>query len=520
MRNILLLLLFFGTFSTVFAQTTVQVKVTVTNSADQQNPKVNEIVSKVNLKDLKTAMEANYSLQNRESLTVHLAFYDKSYIGKLTLKNENLLTEDQYVTHWKSNHPTGNHILFLFVKRKDNADFEFGTLDVSPEMEDNHLFTEVMNFIRANLSGSPMQRVEKGTKYLANAIRPVWDKDDVKKGQALALVGEDRYKIHHFNFFNNQWAGSSLLTLEPLSSITNGMIKINSFRSQTRTVIPNINIFVSTVSLVGRLEMTDQMGVPYDYFSIENIQSNIQMNLDNRSVTMIEQIDNLGFYSETLSTAQWAWDVSPYQLKNTNNLRTYKASDNFTIKKIMAKGTIAEGQVKPPWIGCYNETYCNLYASDLAREKLFQGNGLFEGNLLNNKYAPWGKHGRASEIHDAIKASSNFIPIKIDENVAGFVRAWELTNAGYVVYLTAYNRAYYATTPGEIHPGHIATCFPNRGMEVSLQNWKQAKIIQAGDKTDLLDFDEVWESNNFSNGVRKGNRQKIQAHLYLGYILN
>lgn len=497
----------------------MHVKVTVTNSADLQNPKVNEIVSKVNIQDLKTAMEDNYSLQNRENLTVHLAFYDKTYIGSLNLKNENALAEDQYVASWKSNHPTGNHILFLFVKGKDKADFEYNTLDVSPEMEDRHLFTEVMNFIRANLSGSLTQRVEKGTKYLANAIRPVWDKDNIKKGQAVALVGEDRYKIHHFNFFNNQWAGSSLLTLEPLDSNTSGMIKINSFRSPTRTIFPSINIYVHTSSLVGTIEMTNEWGIPYDYFTFDNIQDNIQMNLNLPSLTMVEQIDNLGYYSETLSTAQWAWDVSPYQLKNTNNLRVYQPSDNFTIKKIMAKGTIAEGQVKPPWIGCYSQTYCNLYASDLAREKLFQGYGLFEGNLLNIKYAPWGKSGRASEIYDAIKTSSNFIPIKIDENVAGFVRAWKLTNAGYVVYLTAYNRAYYETPPGEIHPGHIATCFPTRPTEISDVNWKKAEIIQAGDLTNKLKFEEVWRSSSFSNGTINGNRQNVSAHLYLGYIL-
>jgi len=56
-------------------------------------------------------------------------------------------------------------------------------------------------------------------------------------------------------------------------------------------------------------------------------------------------------------------------------------------------------------------------------------------------------------------------------------------------------------------------------MTITEENWKQAKIVQAGDKTNVLNIDEVWVSSNYSNGETRGNRQKIQAHLYLGYIL-
>ena len=52
-------------------------------------------------------------------------------------------------------------------------------------------------------------------------------------------------------------------------------------------------------------------------------------------------------------------------------------------------------------------------------------------------------------------------------------------------------------------------------MTITEENWKQAKIVQAGDKTNVLNIDEVWVSSNYSNGETRGNRQKIQAHLYL-----
>lgn len=519
MRIILFFTLLFAIFSTAFAQSTVVVvKKTFTKTSDVNNPTVTEIASKVNTTKLREAMQANYSLERKDSLTVHLAFYDRGYIGNLKLKNENPIDEQQYVNQWQSEHTSGNQILFLFIRGFNQAEFEYKTVQVSADMQDQHLFTEVMDFIRANLSGDPKTVVEKGTRFLANAIRPVWTAD--KRQAAEDLVGEDRYKKHHFNFFNNQWAGSSLLTLEPIGTNTSGMIRINSFRYQTQTIFPSINIYVNISSLAGTIEMTDETGVPYDYFTFDNIQDNIQMNLDELSVTMVEQIDNMGYYSEILSTAQWAWDINPYQLKNTNNLRTYQPTDNFTIKKIMAKGTIDEGQVKPPWIICYKETYCNLYASDLSRDILFSEYGMFSGNLTKETYAPWGTHKRASNIHDHVKTSTNFKPIKVDENIAGFVRAWELTNAGYVVYLTSYNRKYYSSPkPENLHPGHIATCYPNREMTVTDKNWKQAKIIQAGDITGDYPFNEVWIDANYSNGLKFGDRQKIHAHLYLGYIL-
>ena len=216
MRIILFFTLLFAIFSTAFAQSTVVVvKKTFTKTSDVNNPPVTQIASKVNITRLRDALQANYSLERKDSLTVHLAFYDRGYIGNLKLKNENPIDEQQYVNLWQSDHTSGNHILFLFIRRFNQAEFEYKTVQVSADMQDQHLFTEVMDFIRANLSGDPKTVVEKGTRFLANAIWPVWDKNGNKMDAAEIKVQKDKYKANRVNFFHEEWE-STFLDLEPL----------------------------------------------------------------------------------------------------------------------------------------------------------------------------------------------------------------------------------------------------------------------------------------------------------------
>lgn len=525
MRKILLLLLFFGTFSTVFAQTTVHVKVTVTNSADLQNPKVNEIVSKVNIQDLKTAMEDNYSLQNRESLTVHLAFYDKTYIGSLNLKNENPLAKDQYVASWKSNHPTGNHILFLFVKGKDNADFEFGTLDVSPEMEDNHLFTEVMNFIRANLNGSPTQRVEKGTKYLANAIRPVWDsrerEPNKKKDQAVNLANQAKYKSNRINLFHGNWK-SKFLDMEPITTIPANHAKVYLLRGNSNdTIKPNVPIYADTLIFVGTTSLIDTehpvelFGRVFFSITINERILTLRINDSNSNhqnyiIPLINLIEQSGKYSSTLKVSQWDWAKSNgvLRLNSETGLRDRGQTDRFKVVIRDMELEFTEGDPIPVIHTWYPRTYCNVFASDMSRWYLF--NGLFHtNNKASNRedYAPWGSHHWANVIHYRINNDNGDRFKKVSLND----KAWDFVDAGYVVYFTAFHpkmpetlvsMASEADLIKEIEKkkygsGHIATGFIKDGN----------RVIHVGSAFYDNNPVGIWNGAN-------------TAHVYLGYILN
>jgi hypothetical protein len=80
-----------------------------------------------------------------------------------------------------------------------------------------------------------------------------------------------------------------------------------------------------------------------------------------------------------------------------------------------------------------------------------------------------------------------------------------------VVYLTAYNKQYYSDPkPKNFHPGHIATCFQSDDI-INEDNWKNAKVIQAGGKVGVMNLSNCWSANMLDN---------VQAHLYLGYIIN
>jgi hypothetical protein len=535
MRIILFFTLLFAIFSTTFAQNTVVVvKKSFTKTADVNDPKVTEIASKVNITKLSEAMQANYSLERKDSLTVHLAFYNKEYIGALKLKSSNPYPTLQYTQQWLSSYTEGNHILFLFSKEKDQDQFKYDTLEVSYDMQDQHLFTEVMDFIRANLSGSPAQVVENGTRFLANAIKPVWDKNGNKMDAAEIKVQKDKYKANRVNFFHEEWK-STFLDLELLISVTSNHIRVFFKKAGTsdtlKPLIPiyaDKTIFTEGVNIVAGFEYQwNFLRKKFFNYSLQEDVLILEVSLDTYSnhedyiIPLVEALGAANLFSDNLKVSQWVWSKSAdgppiFTLSSSTGLREKNYNDKFLLIKRKMEDEFTEGEPIPlihPW---FPRTFCNIYASDLARENLFPG--VFSGSSGTSTYAPWGPHTKASYIHDVMAISDKFVALKNGEDPQGFVEAWKRTNAGYVVYLSAYNRKYYTDPkPKNLHSGHIATCFPTENFK---GDWRNALIIQAGTTSNKINFCEEWKNANFSNGTNNGNRQKVHAHLYLGYILN
>src|SRR6056297_1276108 len=196
------IILMFISINTIFislnAQNAViEVKMHVTKSSDIQNSQLLAIKEKVHVDQLKMALDSNYSIIG-DTLKVHLSFFDVKAFGPLELNSPISVNEETYVTQWKQHYSVGNHILFLFMNEGDG--YEFKQLEISDPLLQNHLFPEVMSFIRQHLPSGNEEVVDDGTRFLANAIMPVWTLN--KKSAAISLVGKNRYKKYHYNFLH------------------------------------------------------------------------------------------------------------------------------------------------------------------------------------------------------------------------------------------------------------------------------------------------------------------------------
>jgi len=144
----------------------------------------------------------------------------------------------------------------------------------------------------------------------------------------------------------------------------------------------------------------------------------------------------------------------------------------------------------------------------MTRQLLFPN--LFNENdalIKNLDYAPWGAHNFASRIHDALNTGEEFKSIGFDE-------AWNYTNAGYIVYLTAYNWRYYEGLAGKYeYSGHIATCYPTENYENG--SYLTAKIIQAGYISEISTIQTIWYRPSY--GL---NKEMVKSNLYLDYIID
>ena len=490
----------------------VETKVVFNNTEDirQYKNTIEELKSAVNKNELQEALRANKNITDK-NLKFDIAFFDRNYVANLKLKKPHVLSVDGYIEKWKANADNRSAVLFLFVKEYGKSEYEFKELSVSKQMGDQHLFEKVIAFINEHLSGNQKTIITNGSKFLARAITPVWTVE--KQNAAEALVKQDRYKANHINYFHNSWK-STFLDIKPIKTIEKNYVKIWFLINED--TLKTTNIYADTTVFKGSNISIEGEGYSFSFYGItipwligtnqEQILILQPKNQGNESqsyiVPLVKALQESKKYSFSKKASEWDWDKSSnvtFSLNSTAGLTDINVNDKFELIKVDMNATYSEGEEIPvihPW---YPRTFCNVYASDLARDILFP-NVFTSGS----NYAPWGVHQSAARLNDVLIDNTNgqFKAVTFDE-------AWKYTNAGYVVYLTAYNRRYYAKETNDPYrfSGHITTCYQTIGYK----SYEDAKLIQAGSSTGELAFKEVWEINMRDNYVK--------ANLYLGYIL-
>ena len=456
-------------FITLNAQNSVvEVKMHVTKSSDTHNADLLAIKEKVRTDELKTAMDSNYSIIG-DTLKVHLSFFDVKAFGPLELNNPISLNTETYTTQWKQHYSVGNHILFLFMNEGDG--YEFKKLDISDPLLQNHLFPEVMNFIRQHLPSGNEDVVDDGTRFLANAIMPVWT--DYTKGAAEVLVQNDKYKKNRINRFHGNYGFGFFDLLPANTSEVENLKLVNAIyedgNEEEHWFFSNQYIYTDADYISGftqskvfnwpiSLEESDTIVVVHDHFLYN----------------LLKYIENTGKYDDTQKVSNWSWEYTDKYdriLTNLSNMSDTTSNDKLILEFDDSYIGNEGGEISILCLA-YNNTWCNVFASDLSREILFQDLFADSYDIENDNYAPWGPHDFASRIHDVLNTGEGFSPVGFDE-------AWNYTNAGYIVYLSAYNWRYHAGLADKYdYSGHIATCYPTENYENG--SYLTAKIIQAG----------------------------------------
>jgi hypothetical protein len=390
-------------------------------------------------------------------------------------------------------------------------------------LEDEHLFEKIVEFINENLKGEHKTIVANGSKYLARAMTPVWT--EAKKTAAEQLVQQDKYKAHvisymHGNFDFTYW---DFLPVKECENSAKIWFVNNSNKKDT--LKPWMAIYGDTIKFKGIQTVNTFDGLTFSLFgvtvSIDKIQGRILIiEISPHYISIVKSMQTEKKYHGTKSVSEWDWTKANtgagFSLTSTNGLSDYNImEDKFALTKVSLNEKDAphmEGKKMSTIHHSYSNTYCNVYASDLARQILFPG--LFitsDSRIGSSDYAPWGAHNRAASLHDAIRNNNNghFKSVTFDE-------AWRYTNKGYVVYLTAYNSRYYANNNNSVHPGHIATCYETIGYEdiTDANKFLDGKIIQAGGSCGTFKFQNIWTVGNYGT-----NNEHVKANLYLGYII-
>ncbi len=472
----------------------IEVKMHVTRSSDIQNSLLLAIKEKVHVDHLKTAMDSNYSIIG-DTLKVHLSFFDVKAFGPLELNNPISLNEETYVTQWKQHYSVGNHILFLFMNEGDG--YEFKKLEISDPLMQKHLFPEVMNFIRQHLPSGNEEVVDDGTRFLANAIMPVWT--DYTKGAAEVLVQDDKYKKNRINRFHGNY-GFGFFDLIPANSNEVEDLKlVNAIyedeNEEEHWFFSNQYIYTDAGYISGfaqskvfnwpiSLEESDTIVVIHDHFLYN----------------LLTYIEGSGKYDATQKVSSWSWEYTDTYdriLSNLSSLSDTTSNDKLILQFDDSYIGNEGGEISILCLA-YNNTWCNVFASDLSREILFQDLFSDISDINSQEYAPWGKHDYANRIHWQIYNNDDDF-IEITE--ATSATEWDYTKAGYVVYQTAFGNNILESvnlnqpTSNDVPKkpsGHIATCF----------NGDEHKVIHAGSSVGV----------NQWYGTQK-------SHLYLGYIL-
>lgn len=478
----------------------VDVQIVYNNTADikANAENINKIKSVVKTTELQTALNNNSHLTDK-NLVIRVAFFDRGIIGQLKLKAEHELTPEKYIEEWQKTVNSKSGILFLFVKDKGGGQYALHKMVASQQLENEHLFPLVTEFINENLSGDFSTIVGNGTKYLANAITPVWTAN--KETSAASLINNNpKYKPNHINLFHN-WFGFAFFDLKPATTAeTKDMKLVNCMtkKSGGDWFFSGKYIYTSSSDLTG---YSTNKFYDWDITFEEDDVKGIYIFYDQFLYNILTTIENSGKHHSSQIASTWNWTNESKYKRSLSDFTGFsdKTESDRLILYFDESYKTKEGQEISILCQSYGNTWCNVFSCDLANEILF---GNVFGDIHNG---PWGAHGTASQMHDKMIASKEFKGVETNY-------AWKYANAGYVVYLSAYNRRFYQgrTDNAHAYSGHIATCLPTP--DYNPEDPTTGIVIQAGASVGKLYFrKDVWTSSSYDNNIK--------ANLYLGYIL-
>ncbi|MFW5879961.1 MAG: hypothetical protein ACOCUV_03975 [bacterium] len=385
--------------------------------------------------------------------------------------------------------------------------------------EINEIVSKVNTAIRANLSGSEAQIVENGTRFLANAIRPVWDSKSITQGKKKAADNLHKDSMYHKGHYIHHLA-QPFLDFRPVSSTANKARLYCVNRDSTETVETNGYMLIDTLAfpkgegsfdVTGYIATFKILGRTFNFGEYTERVFLFREKDYDKICNIVKSVDAVNYHSNSLNISEWDWvkNNGLFDLNSTSGLINRNSSHRIELFK-NNEGATNSGKSMPSVHPLKNNTYCNLFAMDLSRDILFPGQ--FHASIHNDNSSPWGGNQRANIIHYRINknADSTFVRVKKDisdsyNNPSG-KNAWDFTEVGYVVYLTAFHKDMsmsYLNQPTEkalenairnagYGSGHIATCY----------NAVDGTVVQAGNSTDVLKWNTAQT-----------------AHVYLGYIL-
>jgi hypothetical protein len=523
MRQFLYILLILSLSGFNLLAQQIDIQVVFNNTADQRlySDEINKMKESVKANELKTALKANDCITS-DQLNVRIAFFDRKILGNLILNNDNELNAVGYIASWKKMEEKKHAVLFLFVKEANV--YKFHQLVVSDLLESQHLFPLVMEFINEHLTGGEnLEIVNTGTRYLAKALTPVWT--DEKKIDAQTLITKTKYHANKINLFHDYFS-FGFFDMKPVT--IKDVIFLNKIRiTNTKEDTLSSNYFYTNSDYLKDYK-SDIFKVIELYKSINSVLSvfdisisegyhvikdNFLCNILSYVNNEIKEKNNKHHPSDLMSNWAWKKNKNNRYIEDFTGFKDYNQEEDYMILYYDVSYKQKEGEGISILSPGYGNTWCNVYACDLANEVLF-------GNIFGgNHNGPWGVHGNASQIHNAIveNKAKEFKPI------TEFSDAWKYANNHYVVYLTAHNAAYYTKGISEAdqasimqnNSGHIATCYPTEDFDPA--DVTTGKVVQAGTNWGVMNFAvKVWTHANYD---AKNNGGIIKANLYLGYIL-
>lgn len=492
----------------------ISVKVLFNNTFDlkEMSEDAKQIKSLLNKDELNRNLFANDNITDKH-LNIQVSFFDQGYLGVLKLKNSSIVTVSEYIDEWKAVHENSNAILILFVKLKDGSKYDFVDLVITNNLEEEYMLPRINQFLKSKMTGDYPNVISNFSKHISKILLPIWN--DQKMSQASALIdNNDKYKAGHTNFFHS-WFKFGFFNFKPASENEVKNLKlVNCWPNENSTsgnwYFSDKYVFTDDSYLSG----FDASKI-YDWgisFEKDNI-SGVYIFKDAFLHSILTYLEATKKHHSTKIASEYGWiydkDHSPARyIPDFSEFKDRKQQDKL-ILYFDESLDLNEGDLMPKLSPASQNTWCNVFACDLANEVLF-------GNIFGDVHSgPWGSNNCANALHYRISNDKvNFIEVPLEE-------AWQYSLKGYIVYLTMFNKSMdpdmlsgqytEKSLCNNWRSGHISICFPKVEDLASIQQYRTNNyVIQAGSSIGVLRFDEA---------ISGQYNDKVKAYIYLGYIL-